>query len=62
MDYTNFIRKCLEHNLPLDEMMKEEISFLLLTFNHDKAIDIIVNDFIPSLHHEANDLRMEYLS
>ena len=61
MDYTNFIRNCIDYDLPMDEMMKQEIWSLLMAYKMDKAIDIIVNDFIPSLHHEANKLREEYV-
>ena len=62
MDYTNFIRNCLDWDIPMDEMMKEEIESLFLMFETDKAIDIIVYDLIPSLHHEANKIREELIS
>jgi len=61
MDYTNFIQECLDWDLPMDERMKEEIRSLFLSFELDRAIDIIVDDFIPALHHEANEIRDKYV-
>ena len=60
MCYENFIRDCIDRDLPLDEMMKEEIRYIIYSYKFDKAIDIMVNNFIPSLHHEANKIKEKY--
>jgi len=62
MDYTNFIKNCIDLEIPMDKMMKEEIESLLSMFELEKAIDIIVYDFIPSLHHEANRIREKFIN
>jgi hypothetical protein len=55
--YSNFIRDCINNKLPMDKVMKTEIEFLLKTYSMERFIDIMVYDFIPSLHHEANSIK-----
>jgi hypothetical protein len=59
--YKNFIKDSIDNNLLLDELMKEEIRFILSAYPIEKALEIMVYDLIPSLHHEANDLKREYI-
>jgi hypothetical protein len=60
MDYSNFISNCIKYNLPMDEVMKTEIEFLYKTYSMEKFIDIMIHDFIPSLHHESNRIKENY--
>ena len=59
--YKNFIKDSIDNNLLLDELMKEEIRFILAAYPIEKALEVLVYEFIPSLHHEANDIKDEYL-